>query len=126
MYKINTVDNDDWARLAAALGYVAAHNDAIVFHEILEPGDGDTHGYVIIRSSGHDRAAITRKIIRPIRAIFIRAKLPTDKVQVVSSSIRPTGRSLSLEEGRTPKNTFTPPMLRDMLADHGATLEPGI
>lgn len=122
VYKITGCSPEQWQQLQAAVDYVTAHNENFSHAEILPPGEQDTFGYAVMRSTGHDKSAIMRRIVRPIRAVFIRAQIPIANVQLVSNSILPTGRNLTADEGRTPKGTFTSPMLRDMLADHGATL----
>lgn len=84
-----------------------------------EIGDGETDDtfYVALRSTGHDRSAITRRIVAPIRSVFHRAKISTDRIQLIGQRVMPTGRSLSHEEGRTPKGTFADESLSAMLAD---------
>lgn len=68
-------------------------------------------------SGGHDRSAITRRIVAPIRNLFHRAGIPVTSIHLTGTRIMPTGRSLTADTGRTPKGTFTDPSLRQMLAD---------
>lgn len=72
---------------------------------------------VALRSTGHDRSAIVRRIVSPIRSIFHRAGVASQRIHLMEQRVVPNGRSLTLEQGRTPKNTFTDPTLRSMLAD---------
>lgn len=95
-------------------------NRNITGYQLSEIRDGSA--ILAIRSGGHDRSQITRRIVHPIRSVFTRAKIPARNVRLISSLLVPTGRSLTLEQGRTPKGTFTDPALRQMLSDYGDTL----
>lgn len=79
--------------------------------------EDDDGFYVCMRSEGHDRSAITRRIVAPIRSVFHRAKISTDRISLIGQRVMPTGRSLSHEEGRTKKGTFADESLSTMLAD---------
>lgn len=72
---------------------------------------------VQLYSGGHDRSAITRRIVAPIRNLFHRAGIPVTSIHLTGTRIMPSGRSLTHDTGRTPKGTFTDPSLRQMLAD---------
>lgn len=80
-------------------------------------GGGDEHFYVTLRSVGHDKSAIARRIVAPIRSVFHRAKIDTSRIQLIGQRVMPTGRSLTAEEGRTRKGTFADESLNEMLAD---------
>lgn len=79
--------------------------------------DDDDGFYVTLRSVGHDKSAIARRIVAPIRSVFHRAKIDTGRIQLIEQRVMPTGRSLTAEEGRTRKGTFADESLNEMLAD---------
>lgn len=80
-------------------------------------GEDDSRFYVALRSTGHDRSAITRRIVAPIRSVFHRAKIDTGRISLIGQRIMPTDRNLRHEDGRTRKGTFADESLSTMLAD---------
>ena len=114
--------HEGWAEMEAACVRAAGLNKNFTGFALLPPGEEEEAGYVVLQSHGHDRSAITRRIMAPIRAIFHRAKISTDRIQLIEQRVLPNGRALTVAEGRTPKNTFTDGSLREMLRD-GATME---
>lgn len=115
-----TVTDTQHEQLDAAATRAVELNPYITWYQLSEIRDG--RATLAIRSGGHDRSQITRRFVAPVRALFTRAKIPVRHVQLISSLLVPTARSLTLAEGRTPQGTFTDPALRQMLADHGRTL----
>lgn len=79
--------------------------------------DDDDGFFVCMRSTGHDRSAISRRVVAPIRSVFHRAKINPDRILLIGQRIMPTGRNLRHEDGRTPKGTFADESLSTMLAD---------
>lgn len=93
-------------------------NPAFSSYELgLYDGEDDEHLLVVLRSTGHDRSAITRRIVAPIRSVFHRAKIDPSRISLIGQRVMPTGRSLTAEEGRTRKGTFADESLIQMLAD---------
>lgn len=113
-YRVTGIEG--WDALQASGTRAAELNKNISYFNVGR-ADTDDGGYVVIRSGGHDQSAIVRRIVSPIRAIFHRAKIDTARIQLIGQRIMPTGRSLTHEEGRTPKGTFATESLVDMLAD---------
>lgn len=109
--------HDGWNELEAACVRAAAMNPHFTGFGILPPGEDEEHGYVALRSSGHDRSAIRRRIMAPIRSVFHRAKISTDRIMLIEQRVLPNGRSLTTEQGRTPKGTFADESLGEMLSD---------
>lgn len=122
-YKISGADKDTWDRLEAACGRAMTLNRNFVSCALSRPEEGQDLGQGVFVAQGHDQSAIKRKIVAPIRSLFIRAAIPISMIQLTGTRILPNGRSLTLPEGRTPKGTFTDPNLGQMLADYGATLK---
>lgn len=110
--------HEGWAEMEAACERAAALNKNFTGFALLPPGEEEEAGYIVLQSAGHDRSAIVRRIMAPIRAIFHRAKVSTDRIQLIEQRVLPNGRGLTVAEGRTPKNTFTDGSLREMLKDH--------
>ena len=119
VYRVAVTD-EQHQQLDAAAQRAVTLNRHITGYQLADPIDGYT--VLAIRSGGHDRTQISRRFVAPIRSIFTKAKIPAQKVQLVSSLLVPNGRSLTLDTGRTPQGTFTDPALRQMLRDYGATL----
>lgn len=112
-----------WDELeAAAQRAMAIGRHFSGYHIAPWPADNDS-GYLILRSTGHDKSAVTRRIIAPIRNLFIRAGISNDRIQLIGSRIMPTMRSATVAEGRAPVGTYTPPELKHMLADEGRRLK---
>jgi hypothetical protein len=107
-----------WAEMEAACERAAALNKNFTGFAILPPGDEEEAGYVVLQSTGHDRSAITRRILAPIRSIFHRAKVAPERINLIEQRVLPNGRALTVAEGRTPKNTFADPSLREMMREH--------
>jgi hypothetical protein len=110
--------HEGWAEMEAACVRAAGLNKNFTGFALLPPGEGEDAGYVVLQSHGHDRSAITRRIIAPIRAIFHRAKVAPERIALIEQRVLPNGRALTVAEGRTPKNTFTDPSLREMMKDN--------
>lgn len=106
-----------WQELEAACERAVRLNPHFTNFAILPPGDGEDHGYVSMRSAGHDQSAIRRRIMAPIRAVFHRAKVTTDRIMLIEQRVVPNGRHLTVAEGRTPKGTFADESLAEMMAD---------
>lgn len=121
-YRVTVVDAAAWTALADAAERAVRLNRNLTSYRIDTPEEGQEEGFIHFTSCGHDKTAIVRRIIAPIRSVFTRAGIDASRVQVVATRILPNGRSLTAEQGRTPKGTFTDPMLRQILADHGATM----
>lgn len=121
-YKIIGVDSGAWERLDTACRRVVALNHNFAGYSLTPPEEEKGVGYGIFIGHGHDQSATKRKIVAPVRSLFIRADIPVSAIQLVATRVLPNGRSLTLAEGRTPKNTFTDPNLGQMMADYGATL----
>lgn len=116
---IVTVTDEQHAALDAAAQRAVALKTQIARYTLSSTADGKAI-LNVTSAPGHDRTAITRRFAAPIRALFTRAKIPVKHIQLISSLLVPTARSLTLAEGRTPPGTFTDPALRQMLADYGA------
>lgn len=113
------VTDDQHAALSEAADRAVALKTQIARYTLSTVADGKAV-FNVTSAPGHDRTAITRRFAAPIRALFTRAKIPAKHIQLISSLLVPTARSLTLEQGRTPSGTFTDPALRQMLADYGA------
>lgn len=120
-YQVTGASQEQWSRLATHCERVKQLNSALVGYDLQVPTEGDV-GHAIFRSAGHDQSAIKRRLVAPIQAAFYKAEIHVRMIQLIGTRILPNGRSKTLSEGRTPKNTFTDPSLGQMLADHGATL----
>lgn len=114
---------DRWEELEAAAARAVKLNRNFTSYQIEVPAEGQTFGTVRLCSSGHNRSAIARRIVAPIRAVFHRAGVTPDRIRLIQQTIRPSGRHLTAEQGRTPKGTFASQELGQMLAD-AAKLEP--
>jgi len=123
-YKITGASPQQWAALETACERAHRLNRNLAGYTLSPPQEDEESGQAVFLSTGHDQSAIKRKIVAPIRILFLKAGIVVDKIQLTGTRVLPTGRSLTLEQGRTPKNTFTDPNLGQMLADHGATLKP--
>lgn len=121
-YKITGASADMWEALEAACHRAARLNPAFVDYSLYPPQGDEDSGQALFVSRGHDQSAIKRRIVAPIRTLFIRAKITVPMIQLTGTRVLPNGRSLTVAQGRTPKYTFTDPNLGQMLADHGATL----
>lgn len=118
--------HDGWDELEAAAARAVTLNRNFSFQAVLRPDGGGAdigYGFLTLRTTGHDKSAITRRIVAPIRSIFIRAKVTSDRIQLISSRVMPTMRSATVEEGRAPMGTYTPPELKHILADEGRRLK---
>lgn len=122
-YKITGASDEMWTALEVACERAVKLNQNFVSYALARPQEGEDVGQGVFIAHGHDQSAIKRKIVAPIRSLFIRAAIPISMIQLISTRIMPNGRSLTLTEGRTPKNTFTDPNLAQMMADYGATLK---
>lgn len=120
-YTISGVTPEQVEALEFQCARTATLNRHLTGYEVGDLVNGDLE--LLLRSGGHDRSAIVRRIVAPIRGIFARAKIPIASITLTGSRIMPNGRNLTLAEGRTPKGTFTDPSLRQMLADQGAKVE---
>lgn len=120
MYRVTGTDR--WDELQAAAERAVALNRNFSGFTIERPSDGAVEGTVRLRSRGHDRSAITRRIVAPIRAVFHRAGVTPNRIMLLQQTVLPTGRNKTLTEGRTPPGTFATAELRQMLAD-GATMD---
>ena len=110
--------HEGWAELEAACERAASLNKNFTGFAVLPPGEEEEAGYVVLQSTGHDRSAIVRRILAPIRAIFHRAKIAPERINLIEQRVLPNGRALTAAEGRTPKNTFTDGSLREMMQEH--------
>lgn len=108
---------EKWQELEAACERAVRLNPHFTNFALLPPGDSEEHGYVSMRSSGHDASAIRRRIVAPIRSVFHRAGVTTDRIMLIEQRVVPNGRSLTHAEGRTPKGTFASESLAEMMAD---------
>lgn len=107
----------NWEELRHAAERAVRLNRNFTGFDIEPPADGEDSGVARLRSSGHDRSAISRRIVSPIRALFQRAGVTHDRITLMQQTVTPNGRSLKLNEGRTPKGTFATAELPEMLAD---------
>lgn len=117
-YKIT--GGEGWAELQASCDRALKVNQRFTGFDVLPPGDGETHGYVIMCTEGHDRSAIVRRMVAPIRAVFTRARIASTRIQLMEQRVLPTKRNLTLAEGRTPPGTFADASLAEMLRDAAA------
>ena len=115
-YKVTGHEN--WAELEAACERAAGLNKNFTGFAVLPPGDEEEAGYVVLQSHGHDRSAITRRIMAPIRSIFHRAKVDPQRINLIEQRVLPNARALTVAEGRTPKYTFMDASLREMMHEH--------
>jgi hypothetical protein len=113
-YRVNGFEGAE--ELEAACERAVQLNPAFSSYNI-DTFDDDGGLYVRLRSTGHDKSAITRRIVAPIRSVFHRAKISTDRISLIGQRVMPNGRSLTAEEGRTKKGTFADESLIQMLAD---------
>lgn len=107
---------EGYEELEAACERAVQLNPAFSGYE-LGGGEDDSRFYVALRSTGHDRSAITRRIVAPIRSVFHRAKIDPCRISLIGQRVMPNGRSLTADEGRTRKGTFADESLIQMLAD---------
>lgn len=115
---------ENWPELEAACERAIRLNKNFTNFALLPPGDDEDCGYVSMRSAGHDQSAIRRRIMAPIRAVFHRAGVTTDRIMLIEQRIVPNGRHLTVAEGRTPKGTFASESLAEMMADAAKVEEP--
>lgn len=108
---------DSWEELEAACERAIRLNKNFTNFALLPPGGGEEHGYISLRSSGHDRSAIRRRIVAPIRSIFHRAGVAPSRIMLIEQRVLPNGRHLTVAEGRTPKGTFADESLAEMMSD---------
>lgn len=122
-YKITGASADMWEALEAACVRAAKLNPAFVDYALYPPQEDQDCGQALFVSRGHDQSAIKRRIVAPIRTLFLKAKIAVPMIQLTGTRVLPNGRSLTVAQGRTPKYTFTDPNLGQMMADYGATLK---
>lgn len=80
--------------------------------------DAEENGLTLrIRAQGHDRSAVARRLVAPIRAIFHRAGVTPDLITLRQQTVLPNGRHKTLADGRTPKGTYATQELGQMIAD---------
>jgi hypothetical protein len=115
--------HEKWTELEAACERAVRLNSNFQGFAILPPSEEEDHGFVSLRSGGHDRTAITRRILAPIRSIFHRAGVSIDRIHLIEQRVVPNGRHKTLAEGRTPQGTFADGSLRQMLRDHASVEE---
>lgn len=118
VYRITGRDN--WDALDAACRRATTLNSATFSGYTIEaPTEDSDEGIVRLRATGHDRSAITRKVVAPIRAVFLRAAISHTRIQLMQQTITPTRRNLTLDQGRTPMYTYATSDLQRMMDDAG-------
>lgn len=108
---------EGWDRLEAACERAAKLNPRFSGYDITLPSVNDD-GTISLRSVGHDRTQIVRRMVAPIRAVFHRAQIHWTRIHLIEQRVMPTKRNLTKETGRTPMNTYADPSLREMLKEH--------
>lgn len=109
---------EGWAEIQAACERAAALNKNFTGFAVAPPSEEEEAGYVVLQSHGHDRSAVTRRIMAPIRSIFHRAKVAPERISLIEQRVLPNARALTVAEGRTPKYTFMDASLREMMHEH--------
>lgn len=100
--------------LEAAASRAHTLNANIGGYQVEADGDDIT---VRIRSKGHDRTAVARRLVAPIRAIFHRAGIATSRITLYQQTVLPNGRHKTAEQGRTPAGTFHTAEIHQMIGD---------